>query len=132
MLCLCRKFKEELLKSPQEINHEQIFEFPTTQENDGESHNDMMIKMDQMTLDIPLSDIIEGENHLLKIAEEHMIPLPDNPGIFKRICRKGEGKNPQLDSIVTIHYNAYLEDEISSQIKPFDSTVLRGRPFSFM
>jgi len=125
-------FKENLLKGPQDINPEEIFEFPTAEEKEVDSNNDMIIKMEQMTLDVLLPDLEEGESLLLKLAEKQMTVLPNFPGVFKRICRNGEGRMPPLDSLVTVHYNAYLEDEISNQVKPFDSTVLRGKPFSFM
>lgn len=132
MLKICRMFKENLLKGPQDINPEEIFEFPTAEEKEVDSNNDMIIKMEQMTLDVLLPDLEEGESLLLKLAEKQMTVLPNFPGVFKRICRNGEGRMPPLDSLVTVHYNAYLEDEISNQVKPFDSTVLRGKPFSFM
>jgi len=123
-------FQEELLKGPKEV--EEIFEFPVIQENEGNNNNEMIIKMEQITLDVPLPDVEEGESQLLKFALEQMTSMAGVPGLYKRICRNGEGRMPPPNSIVTVHYNAYLEDEFSTQVKPFDSTVLRGQPLLFM
>lgn len=42
------------------------------------------------------------------------------------------GEKPPLDSVVTVNYNAYVEDEASGEIVSFDSTVLRGKAMSFV
>lgn len=87
--------------------------------------------MDQDILDYFVGDE-EEENKLLKLANQMMTPLPGIDGVFKKLCQSGEGSNPPENSIVTLHYNAYVQDEISNQIKSFDSTFLRGKPKSFM
>ena len=117
------------MDSTKEINPEEIFEFQACQEDEGDE--DLELKMDQLVLDVPLLEGEEG-NRILRLAEEKMTPLPGVTGIFKRVCHGGEGPTPSVDSIATIHYNAYVEDEISNQIKPFDSTVLRDRPMTFV
>ena len=126
-----RKFEEELLRDTRDIKPEEIFEIPTAQENEGEGDVDLMIKMEQLVLELPAPGD-DDENRLMMLAREHMTPLAGVEGVYKRICKSGHGRMPPPDSIVTVHYNAYLEDELSSEVKPFDSTVLRGQPFSFM
>lgn len=88
------------------------------------------MKMDQQILDCFAGDEDE-DNKLLKLSSQ-MTPLPGTEGIFKKLGQAGEGGFPPVDSIVTIHYNGYLQDEISNELKSFDSTFLRGKPKSFM
>lgn len=122
-------FEKQLLEST-EIDPSEIFEITPTQEVDGEV-KELYSKMDQEVLEYFI-DGEDEENKLLKLATQMMTPLTGIDGVFKKLCKPGEGSHPPENSIVTIHYNAYLQDEISNQIKSFDSTFLRGKPKSFM
>jgi hypothetical protein len=121
-------FEKQLLEST-EIDPSEIFEMKAKQEVDGES-KELLMKMDQEILELFSGDEDE-ENKLLKLSSQ-MTPLPGFDGIFKKLGQPGEGAFPPEDSIVTIHYNGYIQDEISNEIKSFDSTILRGNPKSFM
>lgn len=87
--------------------------------------------MDQKILEYFTGDADE-ENKLLKLATQMMTPLPGVDGVFKKLCHPGEGNFPPENSIVTIHYSGYIQDDISNQVKSFDCTFLRGKPKSFM
>ena len=87
--------------------------------------------MDQQIFDLFTGD--DDEENKLLVLSSQMTPLPGIEGIFKNLCQAGdEGCCPPDDSIVTIHYNGYIQDGITNQIKSFDSTFLRGKPKSFM
>ena len=112
-----------------EIDPNEIFDFKLPQENEGETkrlHN----LMDEQILDCVNVDDEDG-NKLLKLSS-YMTPLPDCEGVFKKLSSPGEGFCPPYDSIVTIHYNGYVQDEASNQVKSYDSTVLRGKPLTYM
>lgn len=98
------------------------------QENEGD-YKDLSCKMDLLVLDLPVDD--DEENKLKRLCSQ-MTPVPGCNGVFKKLSQPGTGSCPPLDSIVTIHYNGYIQDEISNQVKSFDSTILRGKPKSFM
>ncbi|KAI9554029.1 hypothetical protein GHT06_019301 [Daphnia sinensis] len=121
-------FEKQLLEST-EIDPSEIFEMKAKQEVDGES-KELSMKMDQQILEYFGGDEDE-ENKLLKLSSQ-MTPLPGFEGIFKKLGQAGEGGFPPIDSIVTIHYNGYLQDEVSNEIVSFDSSFLRGKPKSFM
>lgn len=121
-------FEKQLLEST-EIDPSEIFEMKAKQEVDGES-KELSMKMDQQILEYFGGDEDE-ENKLLKLSSQ-MTPLPGIEGIFKKLGQAGEGGFPPIDSIVTIHYNGYLQDEVSNEIVSFDSSFLRGKPKSFM
>lgn len=87
--------------------------------------------MDQQILDCVNCDDDEDDNKLLKLSNQ-MSPLPDCEEVFKKLSSPGEGSCPPEGSIVTIHYNGYVQDEITNQVKSYDSTVLRGKPMTFM
>ncbi|RWS00394.1 inactive peptidyl-prolyl cis-trans isomerase FKBP6-like protein [Dinothrombium tinctorium] len=56
---------------------------------------------------------------------EKMQSLTEDGGVRKRVIRNGIGNTINESNSVSYHYEAYLEGEI----EPFDSTILRGRPF---
>ncbi len=89
--------------------------------------------MDLLVLELPdtVDDENEDENKLLTLSAQ-MSPIPGCDGIFKNVTKSGQGACPPPDSVVTIHFEAYIQDEVSNQIKSFDSTFLRGKPTSFM
>jgi FKBP-type peptidyl-prolyl cis-trans isomerase len=99
------------------------------QEVDGDS-KELYMKMDQEILELFSGDE-DDENKLLKLSSQ-MTPLAGFDGVFKKLGQPGEGALPPEDSIVTIHYNGYIQDEITNEIKSFDSSFLRGKPKSFM
>lgn len=87
--------------------------------------------MDLLVLELPDVDSEnEYENKLLSLSAQ-MSPIPECNGIFKKITQPGQGACPPPNSVVTIHFEAYIQDEINNQIKSFDSTLLRGKPVSF-
>lgn len=128
LLFSCRLFEKQLLEST-EINPEEIFEVKPVQEVEGEVR-DLYNKMDQQILEC--FDVDEDEDNKIMKLSLKMTPVPGIDGLFKKLCQPGEGICPPEDSIVTIHYNGYVQDDISNQIKSFDSTFLRGKAKSFM
>ena len=111
-----------------EIDPNALFELPTIQENEGDQQA-LMLEMEQQTIPLP-NEEIEG-NKMIYLSKS-MEPLEGYNGIFKKLAVKGTGPCPTIDSIVTVHYNAYAEDEASGEIVSFDSTILRGKTKSFM
>lgn len=99
------------------------------QEVEGETKK-LYAEMEQQILEC-LNCEEDDEDKLLKMSQR-MTPLPGGVGVFKNLVQAGEGSCPPVDSIVTIHYNGYIQDEISNQVKSFDSTFLRGKPKTFM
>ena len=121
-------FEKQLLEST-EIDPTEIFEMKAQQEVDGDS-KELYMKMDQEILELFSGDE-DDENKLLKLSSQ-MTPLAGFDGVFKKLGQPGEGALPPEDSIVTIHYNGYIQDEMTYEIKSFDSSFLRGKPKSFM
>jgi len=115
-----------------EIDPSEVFEIESKQENVGD-YQELDNKMDLLVLDLPGGGDGEDddENKLLTLSAQ-MTPVLNCDGIFKKITKTGQGACPPPDSIVTVHFNAYIQDDINNQIKSFDSTVLRGNPKSFM
>jgi len=133
------KFKESVLKNKRmfqkqlldvaEIDPNSIFEVCPTQENEGDKHA-LMMAMAQQTIPLP-NENIEGDK--LVYLSKSMEPVSGyKDGVYKKVIVDGVGTCPPVDSIVTIHYNAYVEDESSGEIISFDSTVLRGKTRTFM
>lgn len=52
--------------------------------------------------------------------------IEDESGLVYYIIEEGEGEHPKVGETVSVHYSGYLEDGTM-----FDSSVQRGRPFSF-
>ncbi|XP_067129630.1 inactive peptidyl-prolyl cis-trans isomerase FKBP6-like [Centruroides vittatus] len=96
---------EELLKV---LNQECLY---FQNEDDDENNNDDLV-----------DDKTPFENMM-----KTMIPLVENQ-IFKKVLKRGFGKELPSKAFVTIHYNAYFE----FRDEPFDSTRLRGTPFKFV
>lgn len=121
-------FEKQLLEST-EINPDEIFDVKPVQEVEGEVQ-DLHNKMDLQILEYFAND--EDEEHKLMKLSAQMTPVQGIDGLFKKLGQPGEGVCPPDDSVVTIHYNGYVQDEITNQIKSFDSTFLRGKSKSFM
>jgi len=121
-------FEKQLLDST-EIDPTEIFDFKMPQEVEGDAKK-LCNLMDAQILDCINCDD-EDENKLQKLSGQ-MTALPGFDGVFKKLTSAGEGLCPPDGSIVTVHYNGYVQDEISHQVKSYDSTVLRGKPMTFM
>ena len=121
-------FQKQLLDVA-EIYPNTIFEVTYSQENEGDQQA-LMMAMEQQTIPLP-SEEIEGDK--LVFLSKSMEPVPGYvDGIYKKLIVDGVGNCPPVDSIVTVHYNAYVEDESSGEIISFDSTVLRGKTRTFL
>lgn len=123
-------FERQLLESNGTFDPADIFELETCQENEDEI-KDLNNKMDLRILELPDEEGNDEDNKLQKLSSQ-MTPIPGCDGVFKKLCQSGQGSLPPIDSVVTIHFDGYLQDEISNQIKSFDSTILRGKPHTFM
>lgn len=99
-------------------------------------HKELSSKMDLEILEVDAEnneeENEENEPNRLKKLAEKMTPVEGCEGVYKKLSRPGEGGCPPENSIVTIHYNGYVQDEISGQIISFDSSVLRAKPQTFM
>ena len=121
-------FQKQLLDVA-EIDPNTIFEVTSSQENEGDQQA-LMMAMEQQTIPLP-SEEIEGDK--LVFLSKSMESVPGYvDGIYKKVIVEGVGNCPPVDSIVTVHYNAYVEDEFSGEIISFDSTVLRGKTRTFL
>jgi FKBP-type peptidyl-prolyl cis-trans isomerase FklB len=67
----------------------------------------------------------EGDQYRSRFAAEEGVVALDN-GLLYKVLDEGEGKQPNEDSVVTVHYRAKLVDG-----REFDSTYTRGDPVSF-
>lgn len=52
-------------------------------------------------------------------------------GIRYRIEKQGEGPKPLKGQSVTVHYTGWIDVQGKQDEKAFDSSIPRGRPFSF-
>lgn len=127
-----RLFEKQILEDGV-LDPSQIFEMKPVQEVEGETAEELAAKMESEALELPDDISLDDEetNALEKLAAK-MTPLPEEERIKKRLCKQGEGSCPPIGAFVTIHYNGYNFDEISNQVVPYDSTVLRNKPQSFV
>ena len=92
-----------------EIDPTKLFEMPSVQQNEGDEQA-MHLKLEQQVVEAPYDDQYNGSS--IQFLTSSMTELGDT-GIFKKIQVQGVGLCPPEDAIVTIHYNASVEDEAS-------------------
>lgn len=55
-----------------------------------------------------------------------------NSGLQYEVIKEGSGASPRTGQQVTVHYTGWLSDSTGNPTgNPFDSSVTRGKPFSF-
>lgn len=76
-------------------------------------------------------ETLDVEDHTelpFEAIKEKMTNVTPNGTVKKKVLREGIGEIIPQDSLVTIHYDAYLEfNEV-----PFDSSTLRGKAWEFL
>ena len=70
-------------------------------------------------------NLVAGEKHLAKTKESAGFKSTDS-GLLYKVLKPGDGKQPNVNSYVTVHYEGKLIDGIV-----FDSSYKRGEPTSF-
>jgi peptidylprolyl isomerase len=71
----------------------------------------------------------EGTAKVESHESDDFVTTPD--GIRYCIEKQGQGPTPEKGENVTVHYTGWLDVEGKQDTDPFDSSITRGRPFSF-
>lgn len=91
---------------------------------------------DKGTGDVPPGSDLLLHVKILKVSDHPLVIVPYRPvgrdtlitpkGVRYILLRRGPGPLPRRNDSITLHYTGYLIDG-----KVFDSSLLRGQPFSF-
>ena len=71
------------------------------------------------------------QNNIIKYEGNKVVRQKTDSGLMYEIIQEGAGELPKKEQKVTVHYTGWLDDNGKPGAK-FDSSVDRGRPFTFI
>jgi len=73
---------------------------------------------------------VRKNNKVEQIGNKKMTRIKTVSGLEYEIIKEGSGKSPQKGDTVVVHYTGWLNEK-GAPGKKFDSSLDRGKPFSF-